>query len=125
MEKNIFEKIINNDLPALKVYEDESFIAILDINPKNMGHTLLIPKQKQKDIFAENDETRSKLINIGTLLGEKIKTNLKADGIKFVINNGKEAGQVIFQTHLHIIPYYKKTQRNINDESVKQKIIGN
>ena len=44
--KNIFEKIIDNEIPAYKVYEDEEVIAILDINPISYGHTLLIPKKR-------------------------------------------------------------------------------
>ncbi len=50
MEKSIFELIINGEIPSLKVYEDDNFIAILDIQPKQKGHTLLIPKLKRENI---------------------------------------------------------------------------
>jgi len=106
MEENcIFCKIIKNQIPSTKVYESENFIGILDINPKSEGHTIIIPKKHFKDNILGMPST------LGTELLDAIKEislNLikekKADGFNIIVNNGKSAGQIIFHTHIHIVP---------------------
>ena len=108
MEKSIFEKIIEGSIPSTKVYEDENYIAILDITPKQKGHTLLIPKKKQENILSDNKEVIESILVVGNKVAKKLLEEYGATGIKYVLNNGASAGQVVFHTHLHIIPYYDK-----------------
>ncbi len=100
----IFCKIIARELPAEILYEDDGIMAILDINPMNFGHALVMPKMHCENIL----ETPTYLIpGIFTLSQEiaiAIKSALCADGINIISNIGEAAGQTIFHTHIHIIP---------------------
>ncbi len=123
--ETIFEKIIKGDIPALKVYEDEKFIIILDAFPRQQGHTLVIPKTKKENILLEDENLQKELIVLGVKYAKQIKKNLKASGIKIIINNGDSAGQKVLQTHLHIIPYYDGEQPvALNNEKILAKIKG-
>lgn len=120
--KSIFEQIIDGEIPSYKVFEDESFIAILDAFPKTTGHTLLIPKNKKESILVEDVTTQESLITIGSNLAKQIKDNLGASGVRLQFNTGKSAGQVVFHTHLHIIPFYDEEVEAMVNEKVLEKI---
>jgi len=105
--ESLFSKIIKREIPAQIVYEDDNFIAILDINPVNPGHTLLIPKEPFKDIF---DMPENLLEKVGPLLKKlsgAVKEATEAEGLNIGMNNGEAAGQVIFHAHIHIMPRIK------------------
>ena len=102
--KNIFEKIIDNEIPAYKVYEDSEVIAILDINPISYGHTLLIPKKRIEN-FVDSTEDMSHILKILKELSLRLKEKLEADGITIITNN--YYGQEIKHLHFHIIPRYE------------------
>lgn len=102
----IFAKIIAGELPSFKVYEDERVLAFLDINPIQPGHTLVIPKTPSDDGLSADAEDLAYLMIIGQKLAKAIKEITGCDGINFLMNNGKAAGQVVFHTHLHIIPRF-------------------
>lgn len=124
MEKSIFELIIDREIPSLIVYEDDKYIAILDISPKQKGHTLLIPKKKSINVL-EDQEAQQDILVLGSKLAKQIRDNLKASGVRLVFNNGASAGQEVFHTHLHIVPYYDTKVEAINNESVLEEINGN
>lgn len=105
--ETIFEKIIEKKIISYTIYADSEFIVILDINPKNPGHLLIIPKRKTENILMMDEKEISKMFFLAKNFSLKLKEKLHANGIKWVVNTGKEAGQVIFHTHLHLIPYYK------------------
>lgn len=119
----IFEKIINNEIPSYKVYEDEKYLVILDAFPKSNGHTLVIPKNKKENILEEDKKTISDIFSLSKKISLKLKEKLKCDGIKWVVNNGKEAGQEIFHTHVHLIPFYKENKEIIEIKKTLNKII--
>ena len=102
--KNIFEKIIDNEIPAYKVYEDSEVIAILDINPISYGHTLLIPKKRIEN-FVDSTEDMTHILKILKELSLRLKEKLEADGITIITN--KYYGQEIKHLHFHIIPRYE------------------
>lgn len=106
MEKTIFQKIIDREIPATIVYEDDNFIAILDINPVNIGHTLVIPKHPWANMYEMPAEDFGHMMQVVHILGVKIKDTLEADGINIIMNNDPAAGQVVFHAHVHIIPRY-------------------
>ena len=103
---DIFCKIINNEIPSYKIYEDEKVLAFLDINPSVDGHTLIIPKQHYKDLYDLDNETFIHIINIAKKIGPLLEEKLHADGITLTQNNGLY--QEVKHFHLHVKPQYKE-----------------
>ncbi len=104
MENCIFCKIVKGELPSTKVYEDENTLAFLDIDPVNIGHTLVIPKEHFVNIYETPEKTLLDMMKVVKKLSEAIKSGLKSDGINVTMNNDPAAGQIIFHSHIHIIP---------------------
>jgi histidine triad (HIT) family protein len=102
----IFTKIINKELPAHIIYEDDQFLAFLDINPVNVGHSLLIPKQACRNIFDMPENLVGEFGKIAQKISRALKKALKADGLNLIMNNERAGGQIIFHAHLHIIPRF-------------------
>lgn len=107
MEDCLFCKIVNSEIPCDKIYEDEDFLAFLDISPMYYGHTLLITKKHFKDISEVPFEILSKYLIIANLIAKSLCKALDLNDYNLRINKGKNAGQVIFHVHLHIIPREK------------------
>ena len=104
MEDCIFCKIINGDIPCMKVYEDDVCLAYLDINPDSDGHTLIIPKKHYKDIYDIPNDTLSHIYDISKKIMDMLKEKLECDGFTLLQNNGSI--QEVKHYHLHIKPYY-------------------
>ncbi|NQT59427.1 MAG: HIT domain-containing protein [Bacteroidetes bacterium] len=103
----LFTKIIQNEIPSVKIYEDELCIAILDIAPVNKGHALVIVKNEYETLLECPDETLFHLITTAKRLAAKMKKKLKFDGFNIMINNGAASGQEVPHLHIHIIPRFK------------------
>jgi len=103
-ENCIFCKIINKEIPCPIVYENDNVLAFLDINPVNKGHTLVIPKIHYKNIYDTPDEMLGFLITAAKNIAIKLKESMGAEGINIHMNNDAVSGQVVFHTHLHVIP---------------------
>lgn len=108
IEMDIFCKIINNEVPSYKVYEDDLVIAFLDVNPGVNGHTLIVPKKHYKDLYDLDNETFTHIINIARKIGTLLEEKLHADGITLIQNNGLY--QEVKHFHLHVKPQYKEKQ---------------
>jgi histidine triad (HIT) family protein len=103
-EKCIFCKIIAGQIPAVKIYEDETVFAFLDVNPVSEGHTLVVPKKHFERL---HDCPEELLVNVTSPLGKIGKAvcdATDADGYNVLCNNGKAAGQLVGHLHFHIIP---------------------
>jgi histidine triad (HIT) family protein len=99
----VFEKIIKGELPAEKVYESESVLAIQDINPVAPVHLLIIPKKAIKSFQDIGPEDLSLIQEVTQVAQElAVKFNV-ADNYRFLTNNGAEAGQTVFHLHFHLI----------------------
>ena len=103
----LFCKIIKGELPATKIYEDEKSFAFLNINPVNPGHSLVIPKEHFSNIYDTPEEIMAHLIKVSKKICLALKV-LETDGVNIIENNNQAAGQVIFHTHLHLIPRFAK-----------------
>ena len=110
----LFCKIVDGSIPSKKIYEDDTVLAFLDINPDSMGHTLIIPKKHFKDI-TDIDETLNHIFEVAKMLKIKLEEKLGCDGVTFVQNNGDV--QEIKHFHLHLKPYYKEN-KNLDIEKV-------
>ena len=104
MDKDIFCKIVDGEIPSNRIYEDDKVIAFLDINPQANGHTLVIPKKHYKDIYDIDNETLTHDFDVAKDLANMIVEKLDATGVSFTQNNGD--AQLVKHFHLHIIPYY-------------------
>ncbi len=123
----IFCKIISREIPANIVYEDDFSLAFLDINPINIGHALLLPKEHYENIFDISEELLAKLSVNSKRLALAVKKSLNADGVNVISNNGHASGQLVFHAHIHIIPRYDddgfthwKGKRGYNDGEAKE-----
>ena len=105
----IFCKIINGDIPSVKVYEDEHVFAFMDIAPLTKGHTLLIPKQHVADLFDMPEDVARNLYASAPKIANALKAAFNPQGMNTVNNNGAFAGQTVFHYHLHLIPRYDET----------------
>ena len=109
MSDCLFCKIINGDIPSLKVYEDEYVYAFMDIMPLTKGHTLLIPKTHCQDLFEMSEDVAANLYKAAPKVANAIKAAFNPAGMNTVNNNGAAAGQTVFHYHLHLIPRYDET----------------
>lgn len=110
----IFCKIINEDIPSYKIYEDENVFAFLDINPVTYGHTLVIPKKHVENIFELDSATTNSLFVGVTNVAKLLKEKLKTDNLNLINNNGPLAYQSVFHYHVHLIPRYEDDSFSIN-----------
>lgn len=106
MNDCLFCKIIAGEIPSEKVYEDENSFAFLDIKPINPGHTLLVPKKHFTNLYEMPDEILANLAPTIKKLAIAIKKAVSADGINIGMNNDPAAGQLVFHSHIHIMPRF-------------------
>jgi len=105
-ETCIFCKIVKGEIPCYKIYEDDKFLAFLDIHPVNIGHSLVIPKDHYINIYDTTSELMSGAIKIAKELATGLRDKLGAEGVNIHMNNEKPAGQLVPHTHIHVIPRY-------------------
>ena len=101
--KNLFEKIINREIPSDIVYEDDVSIAFHDINPQAPTHILIIPKKRieRPDLIDKADEEIvGHLFSVARIIANKLNIS---KGYRLVMNNGEHAGQSVFHIHLHFL----------------------
>jgi len=110
MENCIFCKIVKGEIPAYKVYENDKVIVILDINPANKGHLLIIPKNHAENIFDISEEDFLEVMKVARKLA---KVFVNYDGLNLLQNNKEQAGQVVKHFHLHLIPREKGDEKRI------------
>lgn len=103
----LFCKIAKKEIPAEIVYEDEKTLAILDINPRSPGHTMVFPKYHSETILDLPEKEVGPLFLAVKKVTELINKTLKPEGFTIGINHGKISGQVIDHLHVHIIPRFK------------------
>ncbi len=104
MDDCVFCKIINKKIDAKIIFEDENVIAFLDAFPKAKGHTLIVPK-KHYDNILQKEKNIDPFLYVDKVINE-LNKDYDFEDFKILSNVGKKAGQEVFHTHVHIIPYY-------------------
>ena len=103
MTKTIFEKIIDRELPANIVFEDDKCIVIEDKFPKAPIHLLIIPKKPIKKLSEAKNEDKDLLGHLMMVIKDVSEKLNIDDAFNIVINNGEKAGQTVFHLHLHLL----------------------
>lgn len=99
----LFCRIIEGEIPATKVYEDESCIAFRDINPQAPTHVLVIPRKHIASIKDMTVDDETLLGHVLMVCGEVAKQENLEDGFRTVINTGEGVGQSVFHIHAHVL----------------------
>lgn len=102
MSNTIFDKIINREIAADIVHEDEHCLAFRDVNPQAPVHILLIPKEPIAKL-ADADASQQELLGYLLMTLKQIAADQQLQDYRIVINNGAGAGQSVFHLHLHLL----------------------
>jgi len=100
----IFCKIIAGEIPAFRVFEDDTTLAFLDVGPLAEGHLLVIPKTHYERLDQMDPDALTKLTGHLPRLGLALMQVTSAQAYNLLQNNGNEAGQVVMHVHFHLIP---------------------
>lgn len=103
----LFCQIIKGEIPCNKVFENDQVLAFLDIKPLNPGHTLIIPKQHAEHLLETNEVEARAVMDVAKKITPAILESVGAQGCNVTCNIGRAAGQIIFHTHVHVIPRYE------------------
>ena len=106
-EDCIFCSIVDGDIPARTVYEDEAVLAFLDANPLAPGHTLVIPKAHHERLNDLDAELAAKVLNVLNGLVPVVEGAVDAPATTVAFNNGEEAGQEVPHVHGHVVPRFE------------------
>ncbi len=103
MNDCLFCKIVAGKIPAEKIYEDDDVVAFWDISPAAPKHFLIIPKKhivNLSDLVDHDDKLIGKMMRVSAQVAEE---NGIEEGYRTIINNGADAGQVVFHLHMHVL----------------------
>jgi histidine triad (HIT) family protein len=102
--QNVFARILRNELPSERIYEDEQTIAFMDLMPQSPGHCLVIPRESAETLLDLSPESALACMRTTHRLAPAVKRAFDAPGIMIVQINGSAAGQTVPHVHFHIIP---------------------
>lgn len=111
---SIFSKIINGEIPAYKIAENDNFLAFLDINPMAKGHTLVIPKKEIDYIFDIDDQLLSELMIYTKKVARAIEATISCKRIGMMV-----IGMEVPHAHIHLIPINKESDMDFSHPRLK------
>jgi len=106
-DQNVFAKILRSELPCHKVYEDEKTLVIMDIMPRGDGHILVVPKEPSRNIFDIAPEDLNAVMATVQKMARAVVKAFDADGTTIQQFSEPAGGQVVFHTHVHVIPRFE------------------
>lgn len=100
----IFCQIVSGELPSTRVYEDDRVVVFKDIAPKAPVHLLVVPRAHIRNL-EEAGDAQDALLGHMIVVGAKVaaEAGIAASGYRVALNNGLDAGQVVFHVHLHVL----------------------
>jgi histidine triad (HIT) family protein len=104
---NVFAKILRDELPAHKVYEDADTIAIMDIMPRTEGHTLVLPKTPARNLLDATPEQLAACMRTLQKVARAVVKAFNAGGVTIQQFNETAGGQVVFHLHFHVLPRWE------------------
>ena len=104
---NPFAKILRGEFPSYKVYEDDHTLAFLDIMPRSVGHTLVIPKASARNILDISPEDFAHVARVAQKIARAAMEAFDADGITIQQFSEPAGGQVVFHLHVHVMPRHE------------------
>lgn len=119
MDNCIFCKLINGEIPSLKVYEDSETVSFMELNPSAPGHVMVILKKHGQSILDYSQEELGKLMNSVSVLAQKIQTALNSDSITIGINHLEKRG--VPHLHVHLIPRWENDKGGVIQSIVDNK----
>lgn len=106
-DQNVFAKILRGELPSHKVYEDDKTLVIMDIMPRGDGHVLVIPKAPSRNILDIAPEDLNAVMATTQTMARVVIKAFDADGTTVQQFSEPAGGQVVFHTHVHVIPRFE------------------
>jgi len=122
-DDNIFARILRDEIPSHRVYEDDKTLAFMDVMPQVPGHTLVIPKFPAENMLDCDPDYLAATICTTRTVAAAVKTAFESPGILIAQLNGPAAGQTVFHLHFHIMPRHdgidlKLHARDMEDNDV-------
>ncbi|QDG78004.1 HIT family protein [Labrenzia sp. PHM005] len=105
-DQNVFAKIMRGEIPSHTVYEDEKTLVIMDIMPRGDGHILVIPKAPSRNIFDIAAEDLNAVMATVQKMAHAVIKAFDANGTTIQQFSEPAGGQVVFHTHVHVIPRF-------------------
>src|SRR6056297_1167622 len=105
--ETIFSKIVKGDIPSHKVYEDDKFLAFLDIAPLKKGHTLVIPKRAEDYLFDLDDSELAEMMIVSKKVAKAIKKVFPCEKVGVAV-----LGLEVPHAHIHLVPL--ESEQDIN-----------
>ena len=103
-DQNIFAKILRDEIPSIRVYEDDDTVCFMDIMPRTDGHCLVIPKTPCRNVLDASDAQLAAVMATVKTVANAAKAAFDADGITLQQFNETAGGQEVFHLHFHIHP---------------------
>lgn len=117
----IFCMIANHEIPSKVVYEDDKYIAFLDLTQTTIGHTLVVPKRHSKNIYELNDEDAKDIMCVVKKVALMLKKTYNPIGLN-VVNNNEKPLQSVDHFHIHLIPRYNNDEFDIRFKDNSKKV---
>jgi len=111
MMSTIFTKIVNGEIPAYKIAEDDNYLAFLDVNPNAKGHTLCIPKQEIDKIFDMDDELYLGLMKFSKKIATALEKTVPCKRVGIAV-----VGLEVPHAHVHLIPLNHMDEMRFHDK---------
>jgi histidine triad (HIT) family protein len=101
--KTIFKRIIDKEIPARIIYEDDRCLAFHDVAPQAPTHVLVIPKKEIASLEVVGDEDAALLSHLMLVIRDVAKKLNLGKGYRVVVNNGRDGGQSVDHLHFHLL----------------------